>query len=88
MSGNNKTVEEVKEEKELGHELVDGLNSVELRNWSKPANKTSRNDNKKDESVRWVAKLLQLMAEVCLAIYEELLSTKHASFHNFELRLL
>jgi hypothetical protein len=31
LSGNNKTVEEVKEEKELGDELVDGLNSVELR---------------------------------------------------------
>ena len=88
MSGNNKTVEEVKEEKELGDELVDGLNSVELRSWSKPANKTSRNDNKKDESVRWLAKLLQLMAEVCLAIYEELLSTKHARIDNFEIRAL
>ena len=88
MSGNNKTVEEVKEEKELGDELVDGLNSVELRSWIKPANKTSRNDNKKDESVRWLAKLLQLMAEVCLAIYEEVLSTKHARFHNFEVRVL
>ena len=88
LSGNNKTVEEVKEEKELGDELEDSLNSVELPTVTKPANKTSRNDNKKDESVRWLAKLLQLMAEVCLAIYEELLSTKHASFHNFELRLL
>ena len=88
MSGNNKTVEEVKEEKELGDELVDGLNSVELRSWIKPANKTSRNDNKKDESVRWLAKLLQLMAEVSLEIDEILLSTKHARFHNFEIRAL
>ena len=87
MSGNNKTVEEVKEEKELGDELEEGLNSVELRSWSKPANKTSRNDNKKDETVRWLAKLLQLMAEVSLEIDEILLSTKHARFHNFEVRI-
>ena len=88
MNGNNKTVGVDKEEKELGDELEDSLNSVELPTVTKPANKTSRNDNKKDESVRWLAKLLQLMAEVCLAIYEEVLSTKHARFHNFEVRVL
>ena len=42
----------LKEEKELGDELEDSLNSVELPTVTKPANKTSRNDNKKDESVR------------------------------------
>ena len=31
LSGNNKTVEEVKEEKELGDEVEDGLNSVECQ---------------------------------------------------------
>ena len=83
MSGNNKTVEEVKEEKELGDELEDSFNSVEFAGGIDSDTRTSRNDNKKDESVRWLAKLLQLMAEVCLAIYEEVLSTKHARFHNF-----
>ena len=88
LSGNNKTVEEVKEEKELGDELEDSLNSVELPTVTKPANKTSRNDNKKDESVRWLAKLLQLMAEVSLEIDEILLSMNNARFHNFEIRAL
>ena len=49
---NNKTVEEVKEEKELGDELVDGLNSVECMGATELDTRTSRNDNKKDESVR------------------------------------
>ena len=49
---NNKTFGDDKEEKELGDELEDSLNSVELPTVTKPANKTSRNDNKKDESVR------------------------------------
>jgi hypothetical protein len=52
LNGNNKTVGVDKEEKELGDELEDSLNSVELPTVTKPANKTSRNDNKKDESVR------------------------------------
>ena len=88
MNGNNKTVGVDKEEKELGDELEDSLNSVELPTVTKPANKTSRNDNKKDESVRWLAKLLQLMAEVSLEIDEILLSMNNARFHNFEIRAL
>ena len=88
MSGNNKTVEEVKEEKELGDEREDSLNSNDDASTIEPANKTSRNDNKKDESVRWLAKLLQLMAEVSLEIDEILLSMNNARFHNFEIRAL
>ena len=88
LNGNNKTVGVDKEEKELGDELEDSLNSVELPTVTKPANKTSRNDNKKDESVRWLAKLLQMMAEVSLEIDEILLSMNNARFHNFEIRAL
>ena len=83
MNGNNKTVGDDKEEKELGDELEDSFKSTfdELR--FEPNNKSSSNDNKKDKTVRWLAKLVQLMAENSLAIDETLLSTKHASFHNF-----
>ena len=88
MNGNNKTVGDDKEEKELGDELEDSFNSNDDNLDIDSNNKTSRNDNKKDESVRWLAKLLQLMAENSLAIDETLLSTKHASFHNFEVSLL
>ena len=73
LSGNNKT---------------DSFNSILAEYWIEPDNRSSVNDVEKDESVRWLAKLLQLMAEVCLAIYEEVLSTKHARFHNFEVRVL
>ena len=88
MSGNNKTVEEVKEEKELGDEVEDGLDSIDSRRWIEPDTRTSRNDNKKDENVRWLAKLLQMMAEVSLEIDEILLSMNNARFHNFEIRAL
>ena len=88
LNGNNKTVGDDKEEKELGDELEDSFKSTfdELR--FEPNNKSSSNDNKKDKTVRWLAKLVQLMAENSLAIDETLLSTKHASFHNFEVSLL
>ena len=52
MSGNNKTVEEVKEEKELGDELEDSFNSNDDNSGIDSDNRSSRNDNKKDESVR------------------------------------
>ena len=52
LSGNNKTVEEVKEEKELGDEREDSFNSNASTGVTKHANRTSVNDVKKDESVR------------------------------------
>ena len=74
LNGNNKTVEEVKEEKELGVELEHSFNfSVDVIRL-KPDNRTSVNEIKKDESKRCVAKLIQLLAEVCLTIDEQLLS--------------
>ena len=87
MNGNNKTVEEVKEEKELGDELEHSFNSNDVDNGIKPDNRTSVNEVKKDESKRCVAKLIQMMAEVCLEIDEQLLSKKHASIDNFEKRV-
>ena len=74
LNGNNKTVEEVKEEKELGEELEHSFNSIDHGCGLKPDNRTSVNEIKKDESKRCVAKLIQLLAEVCLAIDEQLLS--------------
>ena len=70
LNGNNKTVEEVKEEKELGDELEHSFNSNEHQDEIEPDNRTSVNDIKKDESKRCVAKLIQMMAEVCLEIDE------------------
>ena len=52
LNGNNKTVEEVKEEKELGDELEDSFNSNDDNSGIDSDNRSSRNDNKKDESVR------------------------------------
>ena len=87
LNGNNKTVEEVKEEKELGVELEHSFNSNDVDSVSEQDNRTSGNDNKKDESKRCVAKLIQLMAEVCLAIDGTVLSKNHASIDNFEKRV-
>ena len=87
LNGNNKTVEEDKEEKELGEELEHSFNSTDHACCIQPDNRTSVNDNKKDESKRCVAKLIQMMAEVCLEIDEQLLSKKHASIDNFEKRV-
>ena len=88
LNGNNKTVEVVKEEKELGDELEHSFNfSVDLIRLN-PDNRTSVNDNKKDESKRCVAKLIQLMAEVCLAIDGTVLSTKNARIDKSEVRLI
>ena len=88
MNGNNKTVEEVKEEKELGdkleHSFDSHVNGIRL----KPDNRTSVNDNKKDESKRCVAKLIQLIAEISLAIDGTLLSTENARIDKSEVRLI
>ena len=51
MNGNNKTVEESKEEKELGDELEHSFNSNDHGCGTEPDHWTSVNDNKKDESV-------------------------------------
>ena len=52
LNGNNKTVEVVKEEKELGDELEHSFNSSDDGIGSEPDNRTSVNDHKKDESER------------------------------------
>ena len=52
LNGNNKTVEEVKEEKELGVELEHSFNSKDDACTIEPDNRTSVNDHKKDESER------------------------------------
>ena len=83
LNGNNKTVEEDKEEKELGVELEHSFNSSDGGLCIDHDNRTSVNDNKKDESKRCVAKLIQLMAEFCLAIDGTVLSMQHASMNNF-----
>ena len=52
LNGNNKTVEESTEEKELGEELEHSFNSNHHQCGTEPDNRTSVNDNKKDESMR------------------------------------
>ena len=52
LNGNNKTVEEVKEEKELGEELEHSFKSDDYGCRIQPLSRTSVNDNKKDESER------------------------------------
>ena len=52
LNGNNKTVEEVKEEKELGDELEHSFNSIHHGCSINHDIRTSVNDNKKDESMR------------------------------------
>mgnify|MGYP007096482840 CR=1 FL=1 len=79
---------EFKEEKELSDDVKDSFNSYDVESEIEPDTRTSRNDNKKDESVRWSAILIQMLAEVCLEIDRNLLSTKHARFDNFAVRAL
>ena len=52
LNGNNKTVEGSKEEKELGEELEHRFNSSDDEWCIDHDNRTSVNDNKKDESMR------------------------------------
>ena len=43
---------EFKEEKELSDDVKDSFNSYDVESEIEPDTRTSRNDNKKDESVR------------------------------------
>ena len=52
LNGNNKTVEEVKEEKESNDDEEHSFNSSVDVIRLNPDNRTSVNDNKKDESMR------------------------------------